>query len=368
MGVEKKHLPAVEFGRIDLNSWYIHNYLYHPIFVVIEQEGGTWGFAPRLTSNFIVDGHPNELILGGRAWGGSSSDKWYDNYNGMTLNPYGAIPANFANAMFSFPPFTFNGLAQFGAANSCFGFCGLFINPGLDPRIRNNRMTAMNFEAYFENRLHITPELIFMFGAKLFADGQGACVRCHGGPGWTVSTRFYEPSPLTSIQLPQRTFSAPSAFSAFAAQNPFQTSAQPAAAEVAGFNAAVIGPPQLACALRFVGTFGVPNDTAATDALEVRSAGVSPANRAQGRGGYNVPSLYGLQVGAPYLHHGQAKTLEDLFTDAAWVTHTQAGAANFLTGGTAPQDRADLINFLLSIDTSTVEVPVVTGFDSGCSQ
>ena len=168
--ISNKTTILSEFGRIDLNSWYTHNYLYHPIFVVIEQEGGTWGFTPRLTSNFLVDGHPNELILGGRVWGGSSSDNWSDNYNGMRLNPYGGIPANFANAQFSFPPYSFNGLAQFGAANSCFGFCGLFINPGLDPRLRNNRATALNLEAYFEDRLHIAPQLIFMFGAKLFAD------------------------------------------------------------------------------------------------------------------------------------------------------------------------------------------------------
>ncbi|MBM3653603.1 MAG: TonB-dependent receptor, partial [Alphaproteobacteria bacterium] len=103
--VSNKTTIQSEIGRIDLNSWYIHNYLYHPIFVVIEQEGGTWGFTPRLTSNFTVDGHPNEFILGGRVWGGSSSDKWYSNYNGMTLNPYGGIPANFANAQFSFPPY-----------------------------------------------------------------------------------------------------------------------------------------------------------------------------------------------------------------------------------------------------------------------
>ncbi|CCJ06757.1 TonB-dependent receptor domain-containing protein [Methylocystis sp. SC2] len=168
--ISNKTTILSEIGRIDLNSWYTHNYLYHPIFVVIEQEGGTWGFTPRLTSNFLVDGHPNELILGGRVWGGSSSDNWFDNYNGMRLNPYGGIPANFASAQFSFPPYSFNGLAQFGAANSCFGFCGLFINPGLDPRLRNNRATALNLEAYFENRLHIAPQLIFMFGAKLFAD------------------------------------------------------------------------------------------------------------------------------------------------------------------------------------------------------
>ncbi|MBG0800609.1 TonB-dependent receptor [Methylocystis sp. H4A] len=168
--ISNKTTILSEIGRIDLNSWYTHNYLYHPIFVVIEQEGGTWGVTPRLTSNFLVDGHPNELILGGRVWGGSSSDNWSDNYNGMQLNPYGGIPANFANAQFSFPPYSFNGLAQFGAASSCFGFCGLFIKPGLDPRLRNNRATALNLEAYFEDRLHIAPQLIFMFGAKLFAD------------------------------------------------------------------------------------------------------------------------------------------------------------------------------------------------------
>ncbi len=88
----------------------------------------------------------------------------------MKANPYGAIPATFGTAMFSFPPFSFNGLAQFGAASSCFGFCGLFINPGIDPQIRKNRATSLNLEAYFENRFYINPQLVLMFGAKLFAD------------------------------------------------------------------------------------------------------------------------------------------------------------------------------------------------------
>ena len=48
-------------------------------------------------------------------------------------------------------------------------------------------------------------------------------------------------------------------------------------------------------------------------------------NRAQGRRGYNAPSLYGLQVGGPFLHHGQAKTLDELFNDAKWGNHWKAG-------------------------------------------
>ena len=63
--------------------------------------------------------------------------------------------------------------------------------------------------------------------------------------------------------------------------------------------------------LRNVGTFGLPGDTVGTNNLEIRILnGLSI--RAEGRGGYNVPSLYGLALGAPYFHHGQAKTLNNL--------------------------------------------------------
>jgi len=44
---------------------------------------------------------------------------------------------------------------------------------------------------------------------------------------------------------------------------------------------------------------------------------------------YNIPSLYGLALGAPYLHHGQAKTLAELFTDPKWSVHLRAGNAVF---------------------------------------
>jgi hypothetical protein len=101
--------------------------------------------------------------------------------------------------------------------------------------------------------------------------------------------------------------------------------------------------------IRDLETFGIPGDQVATDALELKDN----ATRAQGAGGYNVPSLYGLAVGAPYLHHGQAHTLQELFDDARWDDHLLAGNAVFLVGDPdAAQKKADLINFLLSIDAS----------------
>ncbi len=94
--------------------------------------------------------------------------------------------------------------------------------------------------------------------------------------------------------------------------------------------------------------------------------GPTTGGRAQGRGGYNVPSLYGMQVGAPLLHHGQAASLDQLFTDPKFIGHTQAGNANFLLGATAAQDRSDLIQYIWSIDATTPEVPIPPGFDTGC--
>jgi hypothetical protein len=118
----------------------------------------------------------------------------------------------------------------------------------------------------------------------------------------------------------------------------------------------------VACVLRNVGSFGdgIGGVQARTDALELKADGT----RAEGHGGYNVPSLYGLALSAPFLHHGQAATLEALFTDGRWSFHTGSGAANFLVGA-APTDTdvQDLKTFLLSIDAAQPEfaIPTQTG-------
>jgi iron complex outermembrane receptor protein len=164
--VSNKTTIRTDIGRIEFDSWFIHNYLYHPIFVVIEQEGETWGFAPKLTSQFEIAGHKDELVVGGRIWGGGSTDNWFTNFNGMKVNPYGGM----GNPMFAFPPYSWNALAQYGLLNTCFGFCGNLIDPGIHPQIRNNRNSALNLEAYFENRFYVAPELAVLLGAKIFSD------------------------------------------------------------------------------------------------------------------------------------------------------------------------------------------------------
>jgi iron complex outermembrane receptor protein len=141
--IANKTTFETEIGRLDVSSWFIHNKLFHPIFVVIDQDGYTWGFTPRLTSKFNIGDHRNELITGVRIWGGRTTDKWFTNYNGQELNPPSPIGG--------FAPIT---------------------PPLSDPRIRDNRAEALNLEAYFENRFHIVPELIFMFGAKIFSDAR----------------------------------------------------------------------------------------------------------------------------------------------------------------------------------------------------
>jgi hypothetical protein len=197
-------------------------------------------------------------------------------------------------------------------------------------------------------------------GRQLFEDG--GCTNCHGGSGWTVSRRYFQPSVDTSTALAATPFLEPAFFPANLMYgdgvNPRnQVSAQPAipAADQTGpAEPAAIPVAEVACALRNVGTFGVPDDTAATDALEQRPANGVLA-RAEGRAGYNVPSLYGLALGAPFLHHGQAASLEQLFTDPRWEFHTGAGNANFGFTLDDPAKLADLVAFLWSIDPAQGE-------------
>ena len=192
------------------------------------------------------------------------------------------------------------------------------------------------------------------------------CANCHGGAGWTVSRRFYTPSNTTITTVTNTPFVKPALWpTTWTFHNTNQIATQPAAAEVAGFNSSPIAPPQVACAIRNIGTFGVPGDVAATDVLEVKPG---TRGRAQGRGGYNVPSLYGMQVAAPLLHHGQAASVSELFTDAKWDGHTNAGNANckVLLDTTAGM-RSDLVQYIWSIDATTAEKPIPAGFDTGCA-
>ena len=206
-------------------------------------------------------------------------------------------------------------------------------------------------------------------GRTLF-ETQGQCNKCHASAGWTLSRRFFTPSTGNNTTLAALDFTEPAAWPAtWAYLNDGlarkQISNQPANIPLDATGPAeltAIAPLQVACVVRNIGTFGIAGDTTATDALELKSNGA----RAQGRGGYNIPSLYGLALGAPYLHHGQARTLDDLFAQSAYDFHTNAGSANFsvvLEGD--PQNLADLKSFLLSIDADSTEIAPPVGFD-GC--
>jgi YVTN family beta-propeller protein len=211
-------------------------------------------------------------------------------------------------------------------------------------------------------------------GRQLFVDGN--CANCHGGAGWTVSRRFYTPAGKTNADLAALPFARPAFLSPTfmyddGAAPRTQISQQPAlAADATGAGEAnPVGIRQAACALRNVGSFGVFGNTAATDALELRipPSTTKPPSRSEGRAGYNVPSLYGLALGAPYLHHGQAPTLADLFTNPAWSFHTNASNANFSVAVAQPGKLDDLIAFLLSIDATTPEIAMPADLRSGAS-
>jgi cytochrome c peroxidase len=189
-------------------------------------------------------------------------------------------------------------------------------------------------------------------GLTLFR--QGGCAQCHGGAGWTLSRRFDTPLSATNVALAAAAFTDPGA----APKHTKQIEAEPTA--TAGV---FVAPPQVSCVLRRVGSFGIPGDTAATDSLERKGAAGFP--RAQGEfAGYNIPSLYGLSVAGPLLHHGQAKTLDELFGDVRFTPHRLAGSPIFNNGNPlAGQELSDLKSYLFSIDANKTEESVPGGSD-----
>ena len=108
-----------EYGQLDLDVWALHKRLFHPIFQVIDQDGWNWGVAPRFTTEFTVGGLRSQLILGGRFYAGSNDALQYTNVAGSR-----GVPTLRA------------------------------------------RQDAQNYEAYFENRLWLLPELALVAGGK----------------------------------------------------------------------------------------------------------------------------------------------------------------------------------------------------------
>jgi len=166
------------------------------------------------------------------------------------------------------------------------------------------------------------------------------CASCHGGAKWTKSQIFHRDNPAATMQNgptldPGVTRLAPAPPVAAAPANEFFSFT---------CNALTIN------YLEDVGTF---DDT---DPLEIRDN--AAASLAFGRNGFNVPSLLSINYHAPYLHRGQAQTLEEVFK-LHGLGPDGAGFPPMTTIETQiadPQQRADLLVFLKAIDGTTAHV------------
>lgn len=195
-------------------------------------------------------------------------------------------------------------------------------------------------------------------GRTLFAS-DGSCQGCHGGDKWTVSKRFYTPSIATMTGLRTKAWTAPSGFPAALLPTASGTGSMRLDPASLGDPTTIANFDQIQCILRPVGTFNVADTVSGIN--EFRQNGApGQGNEATGRG-YNPPSLLSVSTGAPYLHGGNAATLESLFSPT-FKAHYAALAPNFLAESN-PAERAKnleaIVQYLLSIDgaTPTVAIP-----------
>ncbi|MCA9668773.1 MAG: hypothetical protein KC503_24435 [Myxococcales bacterium] len=198
-----------------------------------------------------------------------------------------------------------------------------------------------------------------------------SCARCHGGASWTASQRYYEPTlgasaisaTLKATFLDTFTKNATADMLAFVMlADPGTTCSTDADCKgVAGAcdatskkcRTVALGNELLfsanrpidqhACVLRDVGSYEATDS--AKGGLELRK---NMAAQAQGQTGFNIPSLLGQQLGAPYMHNGQYETLAALLqSDVKHRTLLNKVASM------NDKDLADLLAFVLSIDGAT---------------
>lgn len=170
-------------------------------------------------------------------------------------------------------------------------------------------------------------------GAEVF---QAYCASCHGGAKWTKSEIFHRDNPAAVAQNmapldPGVTRLAPAAFVTTSPANEFYSFT---------CNNLTIK------YLEKVGTFDASNP------LEIRDN--AAGSIAFGQNGFNVPSLLSINYHAPYLHRGQAQTLEAVFALHGLGPDGEEfpPKTTIRTQLTATQ-QADLLAFLKAIDSTT---------------
>lgn len=203
-------------------------------------------------------------------------------------------------------------------------------------------------------------------GKDLFGNtAKGNCVGCHSGAKWTISKVFWpvgntanaataDPSPqsLSNIDWNVNLNGFPQAIwpiNPMSMAQPRMRQGNPPGAE------------QIQCILRPVGTFNVAPAAVGVAELRADMLTVAQGNNDAGRG-FNPPSLLGAQVGAPFYHAGQARSLEEAF-DMVFQSHYQSAIAQVFSP--TPTEKKQLIAYLLSIDEDEAPFDVPTKGTTG---
>jgi YVTN family beta-propeller protein len=248
---------------------------------------------------------------------------------------------------------------QFGCGFASVAFTGDKVTDPPNPCTNNNMLTPVNPAVYDHGITQggseaLDAQTLWIFaavralkqpktgnlaaGAAVF---EANCASCHGGAKWTKSEIFHRDNPAAIAQN-------------MAALDPGVTRLAPEPAmgpanEFFSFTCTNATDPTKTLTIKYledVGTFDANNP------LETRDN--AAAGQAFGMNGFNVPSLLSINYHAPYLHRGQAQTLEEVFP----LHGLGAGASGFPPTTTiatelTAQQQADLLVFLKSIDGTT---------------
>lgn len=185
-------------------------------------------------------------------------------------------------------------------------------------------------------------------GKAVFLEGK--CQGCHGGSKWTTSRIFYTPDGTNALNTALKSTSWKSAVES----SGFPSKLFPAtttASQTMRYNGTAGGDfDQMTCAIRPVGTFGVADPRVGVAELRRDMAAKAQGDETDGKG-FNPPSLLGVQVGAPYFHAGQVRTLEGLLSNT-FAAHREALSSGFLAEGSPGREGklAALVAYVLSID------------------
>jgi YVTN family beta-propeller protein len=168
-------------------------------------------------------------------------------------------------------------------------------------------------------------------GRMVFAQN---CASCHGGAKWTKSQIFHRDNPAAVTQNGAPLDPGVTRLPVTAGPPP-----GPLANEFFSFTCNN----DTFYYLEDVKTFDVDNP------LELRDN--ATGSTAFGVNGFNPPSLLSINYHAPYLHRGQAQTLEEVFP-----LHFLPALGDYISGLPAG-DQAALLEFLKSIDSTTPRFP-----------